>query len=97
MLIEAMSFDVEAFSGHAQLRACCRTENLYTENIVVAPDLARRGLASVQAFRCLGCGDVRLIGTYWNDAEGLDLRENLDYLAAVMSEIAAEDFHGTRQ
>ena len=97
MLADAMSFDVEAFSGHAQLCACCRTENLYLKNIAAAPVLARRGLESVQASRCFSCGDVRLVGTYWDDTERLDLRGDLDYIALVMTEIAAEECHGTRQ
>ena len=97
MLVDAMSFDIELFSGHAQLCACCRTENLYVKSIVAASDLARRGLESVQASRCFSCGDVRLVGTYWNDTERLDLRGDLDYLALVMTEIAVEDCRGTVQ
>ena len=97
MSVDVVSFDVEAFSGQAQTCLCCRTENLYTKIIVAAPEPARRGLESIQASRCFGCGDVRLVGTDWNDAERLELRGNLDYLALVMSEIAAEECHGTLQ
>jgi hypothetical protein len=94
---EAFAIDVEAFAGMAQLCPSCRTEAVYAKNIAAVLDSARRGLESIYATRCFGCGDVRLIGTYWSHDQSLDLRAELDQLAAIMSEIAAEECHGTRQ
>ena len=92
-----MSFDVEDFDGQALSCTSCRTDSLYTKSIPAASDLARHGLEAVHASRCFGCGDIRLIGTYWNVADRHDIRGELDHLAAIMSEIAAEERHGTRQ
>ena len=92
-----MFFDVVAFSGPGQTCPCCHNDNLYTKNIIATPELAQRGLESVHASRCFGCGDVRLDGSYWDEAERLNRRGELDYLALVMTEIAAEDGRGTVQ
>lgn len=94
MYDEMMVFDVDSFSGDAHLCKHCQTAALYFKNIPAGLELAPLGLECLYISRCYGCGDIRLIGTFWDPADPHDLRSELKCLADLMSEVAAEGCNG---
>jgi hypothetical protein len=68
----------------------CQTNYLTQSIIAPTDDLARRGLVSICATKCEACGDVRLYSELSSGAPRLELRAELDEMAAVLTEVACD-------
>jgi hypothetical protein len=86
-----MIADLNVLAELAQPCPACANKSLCGKEITPNSELAQRGLVSLSATRCYACGDVRLFGRYSGTADRLELRDELDYLAAMLTEVACED------
>ncbi len=77
-------------------RLSCQTHYLTQSIIVPTDDLARRGLVSICATKCEACGDVRLYSELTDTAPRLELRAELDEIAAVLTEVACDALAANR-
>ena len=74
----------------------CQTNCLTQSIIVPTDDLARRGLVSICATKCEACGDVRLYPELSDSATRLELRAELDEIAALLTEVACDALSAPR-
>ncbi len=74
----------------------CQTKTLTHAIVVPNDDLARRGLVSICATKCEACGDVRLYPELSDGATRLELRAELDEIAALLTEVACDALSAPR-
>lgn len=91
-----MIVDLNMLSEVSDPCPACQEQSLCGKKITPNKRLALSGLTSLSATRCYACGDVRLYGTYADNADRAELRGELDFLSAMLSEVAIEEISSGR-
>jgi len=69
----------------------CQTNNLTGKQILPGPEMRSKGIRTLNATKCDSCGDIRLYATCSSPEIRAEVRGELDFISAMLTEAICEE------